>query len=146
MPHLLDTNIVSMLDPRRQAHAPELIAWLKRNGASLFLSVMTITEMDNGVLKLRREGKTDRANAIAGLVTAILTDFADRVLGVDLETARHVARLGELTYQQPVALPDLIIAATAARHGLIVLTRNMSDFGRLGVPVLNPFEQLPPDL
>ena len=42
--------------------------------------------------------------------------------------------------------PDLIIAATAARHGLIVLTRNKRDFSRLGVPVLDPFERLPPDI
>jgi hypothetical protein len=51
--YLLDTNIVSMLDPRRHVHAPALISWLRRNGASLFLSVMTIAEMDAGVLKLR---------------------------------------------------------------------------------------------
>jgi predicted nucleic acid-binding protein len=56
--YLLDTNIVSMLDPRRQQHAPELIQWLERNGASLFMSVLTITEMDAGVLKLRREGRS----------------------------------------------------------------------------------------
>ena len=144
--YLLDTNIVSMLDPRRHAHAPDLIAWMQRNGASLFLSVMTITEMDSGILKLRRKGKIERANEIAGLLTAILTDFADRVLTVDLDTARHVARLGELTYQQTVALPDIIIAATAARHGLVVLTRNMSDFGRLGVPARDPFVELPADV
>ena len=144
--YLLDTNIVSMLDQRRHAHAPELIAWMKRNGGSLYLSVMTITEMDAGVVKLRREGKPDRADQIAGLVTAILTDFADRVLAVDLETARHVARLGELTHRQAVELPDLVIAATAARHGLILLTRNMSGFSRLGVPARDPFVDLPTDV
>jgi len=144
--YLLDTNIVSMLDPRRRQHAPELIAWLDRNGASLFMSVMTIAEMDSGVLKLRREGKTERADEIARLVTAILTDFGDRVLAIDIETARHVARLGAATYQQPVALPDQIIAATASRHGLVVLTRNLSEFGRFSVPARDPFVELPPDV
>ena len=144
--YLLDTNVVSMLDPRRQEHAPKLIEWLSQNGASLFLSVMTVTEMDAGVLKLRREGKHERADQIAGLVTAILTDFADRVLAIDLETSRHIAKLGEATYRQPVALPDLIIAATAVRHGLIVLTRNMSEFGRLAVPAIDPLAKLPPDV
>src|SRR5712692_2418516 len=52
--YLLDTNIVSLLDPRRREHAPALVEWMERNGASLFLSVMTITELDAGVLKLRR--------------------------------------------------------------------------------------------
>lgn len=144
--YLLDTNIVSMLDPRRHVHAPALIEWLGRNGASLFLSVMTITEMDAGALKLRREGKTDRADEIAGLVATIIADFSERVLPIDIETARHLARLGELTHQQPVDLPDLIIAATAARHGLIVLTRNLREFGRLGVPATDPLAALPPDV
>jgi predicted nucleic acid-binding protein len=143
--YLLDTNIVSLLDPRRRDRVPALIEWLERNGASVFLSVMTVTELDAGVLKLRRENKVARADEIAGLVTAILTDFGDRVLALDIESARHVARLGAATYRQPVALPDLIIAATAVRHGLIVLTRNMSEFARLGVPARNPFVELPAD-
>jgi hypothetical protein len=66
-------------------------------------------------------------------------------LAIDLDTARHVARLGAMTYQQPVALPDLILAATAMRHGLVVLTRNMREFGRLGVPARDPFVELPDD-
>jgi predicted nucleic acid-binding protein len=143
--YLLDTNVVSMLDPSRRQHAPRLIEWLQRNGASLFLSVLTITEMDAGVLKLRRDGKHKRADEIGGLVNAILADFGNRVLTIDLETARHVARLSAATHRQPVALPDLIIAATAVRHGLVVLTRNMRQFGRLRVPAHDPFAELPPD-
>lgn len=144
--YLLDTNIVSMLDPRRQAHAAELIGWLERNGGSVFVSVVTITEMDAGVLKLRREGKTGRADELAALVSTILAEFDDRVLDIDVETARQVARLGELTYRQPVSLPDLIVAATAVRHGLTILTRNMREFGRLGLPALDPLEALPPEM
>lgn len=144
--YLLDTNVVSALDPKRHQHTPQLIDWLDRNGASLFLSVMTITEMDSGVLKLRRDGKTARADEISALVTSILAGFGDRVLPMDIETARHLARLGAETYQSTVPLPDLIIAATAARHGLTVLTRNMKDFGRLSVKALDPFVALPADV
>lgn len=143
--YLLDTNIVSMLDPRRHTHMPELIAWMERNGASLYLSVLSITELDAGVLKLRRARQPVRADAIATLVASILDSFADRVLPVDIETARHVARLGASTYRQPVALADLIIAATALRHGLVVLTHNMRDFSRLEVEARDPFVDLPPD-
>ena len=143
--YLLDTNVVSMLDPRRHAHAPALIEWLDRNGASLFLSVVTIAEMDAGVLKLRRERKSKRADELAGLVTSILTDFGDRVLPVDIETARHVARLGEQSHRQPISLSDLIIAATATRHGLVLLTRNMDEISRLGIAARDPFANLPPD-
>jgi predicted nucleic acid-binding protein len=64
--YLLDTNIVSMPDPRRHRHAPALIERLGRNGASLFLSMMTITELDVGALELRREGKVERCRDCAG--------------------------------------------------------------------------------
>jgi predicted nucleic acid-binding protein len=50
------------------------------------------------------------------------------------------------TFQQPVALQDLIIAATAVRHGLVVLTRNRWDFDRLSLKVIDPFVTLPPDV
>jgi len=143
--YLLDTNIVSMLDPRRHAQAPALIDWLSRNGASLFLSVMTVAEIDTGILKLRRKRKAKRAAELENLLTTILADFTDRVLPVDSDTARQIARLGELVYRQPIALPDLIIAATAVRHGLILLTRNMSELGRLGISARDPFVNLPPD-
>ncbi len=143
--YLLDTNVVSMLDPRRHGHAPALIDWLERNGSSLFLSVLTITAMDAGVLKLRRDGKTARADELSGLVQAILTDFDDRVLPVDTETARHVALLGERSHRQPIGLPDLIIAATAVRHGLVLLTRNMGELGRLAIQAHDPFVSLPAD-
>jgi toxin FitB len=141
--YLLDTNIVSMLDPRRHAQAPVLVDWLERNGSSLFLSVITITEMDAGILKLRRNRKTKRADQLAGLVASILTEFGERVLEVDIETARHVARLGEMAHRQPIALPDLIIAATAVRHGLVLLTHNMTELGRLGIAACDPLVELP---
>ena len=144
--YLLDTNIVSMLDPSRHQYAPELIAWLERNGAGLYISVITITEMEAGIFKLRRDNKKRRADQITGLLASILADFADRVLPVDIETARAIARLAAASYQNQVALPDLIIAATAVRHSLTVLTRNMADFGRLDVAAIDPFVALPPEL
>ncbi|HWG05668.1 MAG TPA: VapC toxin family PIN domain ribonuclease, partial [Beijerinckiaceae bacterium] len=87
--YLLDTNIVSMLDPRRHAQAPALIRWLDRNGASLFLSVMTTIEMHAGILKLRREGKSERAGQLEELFATILADFGERVLSIDTDTGRH---------------------------------------------------------
>jgi predicted nucleic acid-binding protein len=141
--YLLDTNIVSMLDPRRHGQATALLDWLDRNGASLFLSVISIAEMDAGILKLRREKKSERADELAGMVATIVSDFGERVLPIDIETARHVAHLGERTHRQPVALADLIIAATAVRHGLVLLTHNMNDIGRLGIVACDPFDELP---
>ena len=144
--YLLDTNIVSMLDPNRRNRHPELIDWLDRNGSHLFLSVMTIAEMASGVAKLRRDGNSERADDIALLVSAILAAFEDRVLPMDVATARQLARLGSENYKMQIELPDLIIAATAARHGLVVLTRNMKDFSRLSVKSIDPIVALPADV
>ena len=134
-----------MLDPRRHEHAPALIDWLNRNGASSFLSVMTVAEIETGVLKLRRERKAKRAAELENLLTTILADFSDRVLPVDSDTALQIARLDERVHRQPIALPDLIVAATAIRYGLMLLTRNMRELGRLGISVCDPFVDLPPD-
>ena len=56
-----------------------------------------------------------------------------------------LTRLGERTHRQPIALPDLIIAATAVRHGLVLLTRNLGEFGRLGIGASDPFVDPPQD-
>ena len=97
-------------------------------------------------MKLRRKGDPKRADDFALLLQGVLADFGDRVLAVDVETALQVARIGELVHQRQVDLPDIIIAATAARHSLTILTRNLSDFGTLNVPAIDPFAQLPPDV
>lgn len=144
--YLLDTNIISMLDTRRHAHAPHLVKWIDRNLKKLSISVITLTEMERGILKLRRKGDPKRADDFALLLQGVLADFGDRVLAVDVETALQVARIGELVHQRQVDLPDIIIAATAARHSLTILTRNLSDFGTLNVPAIDPFAQLPPDV
>ena len=57
----------------------------------------------------------------------------------------HIARLAEKTYRQPIPLADLIVAATAVRHGLTLLTYNTDDMGRLGIGARDPFAKLPPD-
>ena len=59
--YLLDNNIISLLDPRRQGGVPALVDWIERNGEHLYLSVITFLELETGILKLRREGKDKRA-------------------------------------------------------------------------------------
>src|SRR5262245_18182787 len=142
---LLDTNIISMLYPRRQAQAPALVDWIERNGVSLFLSMQTITEMDAGVLKLRRENKRERADELGELVAAILAEFRDRVLPVDIDTARNIARLAEKTYRRPIPPCRLDRCRHRAASWIDVLTRNMDEMGRLGIIARNPFAKLPRD-
>lgn len=143
--YLLDTNVVSVFDPRRQAYTPELVAWLDSNSQSTFMSVVSIMEVETGILKLRRQRKSKRASELSGLLATMVEAFRERLLPVDLETAMEASKLGESTFRQPVELPDLLIAATANRHGLILLTHNTAEFSRLSIPMLDPFTQLPPD-
>lgn len=140
---LLDTNIVSLLDHRRRDSAPELIQWLNRNGAALYLSAMTLAEMEAGILKLRRRGKARRASELTMLLERIVTDFGDRVLAMDALTAVTAARLAGQARPAVLELADLIIAATAKRHDLTLLTANEKHFRNLGIPAVNPLGGLP---
>ena len=144
--YLLDTNIISLLDPRRRPGAPELVDWLGRNGAALFLSAITLAELETGVVKLRREAKDARADEISRLIDGIEAEFVDRILPVESLVARTLPHIGARIFPQNIGWPDLIIAATAHVHRLTVLTRNVRHFEPTGVPVIDPFADLPPDL
>ena len=143
--YLLDTNIVSLLDPRRREGAGEIPAWIRRNGARLSLSAVTLMELEAGVLKLRREGKHKRADEYGGLRRAIVEDFAERVLSFDAAVALAAARLAEAARPAVIEWKDLVIAATAKVHGLTILTRNLRHFAPSGVSAIDPAIELPPD-
>src|SRR4051812_35864911 len=114
-----------MLDPRRRSEAQPVVSWMRRNGDALFLSAMTLTEMESGLLKLRREGKDKRAAEVTALIDRIEAAFGERILPMDAPVARAVARIGDLVRPRVIELADLIIAATAQVHGLTVLTNNV---------------------
>jgi toxin FitB len=143
--YLLDTNIVSLLDPRRHALHLGLVPWLRRNGAHLFSSVITLTELEAGILKLRRESKNKRADEFAVLRDEIISDFTHRVLPVSADVALAIAHLDEVARPQLIAMADLIVAATAKTHGFCVLTRNLRHFLPTGVPAIDPTLGLPAD-
>lgn len=144
--YLLDTNILSLLDPRRHADVPGLVPWLRRNGAHLFLSVITLTELEAGILKMRRESKDKRAAEFEALREAIQTDFADRILPFDTSAALTVAHLSETARPHVIELADLIAGATAQVHGLTVMTRNRRHFEPMGIPIFDPALGLPTDI
>lgn len=143
--YLLDTNIVSRLDPRRHDKARDLVAWIRRNGALLSLSVITLIEIETGILKLRREGQDRSADEYEALRRTIETDFGERVLAIDPVSALTMARLAEAIRPTVMDWKDLAIAATAKVHGLTVLTHNLRHFVPTGVPAHDPLDQLPPD-
>ena len=141
--YLLDTNVVSILDPRRRRESAGLVEWIERNGPVLFLSVATLLEMERGILKLRRNGNDQRADGLAFLLSGIIDHFGSRILAMDNAVALRIAKLDETARAFTPEMLDLIIGATAEVHGLLLLSRNVKHFQPMGVKVVDPFVELP---
>ena len=145
--YLVDTNVLSAGAPTKAVAAPALSAWMDSNSAGLFLSVVTVAEVEDGVAKSRRLGAHRKAERLLDWLETLLHLYGSRVLSIDLQTARCIGRLADRARGQGQApgLADLAIAATAQRHGWTVLTRNLMHFVPMGVPALDPFAALPAD-
>lgn len=134
---LLDTNVLSELRRRERTH-PKVAAWADAVQASdLFLSVITILEIEAGTLLLARRDKAQGAVLRAWIDGKVLPAFAGRILAVDTAIAQRCARL---PVPDPRAERDALIAATALVHRLKVVTRNVADFQPMGVELLNPWD------
>ena len=133
--YLLDTNVVSEL--RKPKPDRNVKRWARSAPPSaLFLSVITILELETGVLRVERRDARQGAALRAWLDTQVLPVFSDRILPIDTVVAQHRARL---PVPDPMADGDALIAATALVHGLTVVTRNTGDFIRAGVELLDPW-------
>lgn len=143
--YLVDTNIISAAAPSRKA-SRALVQWMDAHSDSLFLSVVTVTEIEDGIAKLRREGATRKSSDLAAWLETVLHLYDSRVLAFDTLTARIAGAMADRARGQGHApgFADIVIAATAQRQGLTILSRNLKHFEPLGVAVLNPFEVLPP--
>jgi toxin FitB len=141
--YLLDTNIVSLFDPRRAAEAATVVDWMREYDSLLFLSSITLTEIEAGILKLMRERKEARAGQLIALRDGLIADFGARLLPLDVEVALTVARLAEAVRPMVIERTDLIVAATARVHGFTVLTRNIRHFAPTGVAAIDPVSALP---
>ena len=103
---------------------------------SLFLSVLTLGEIRKGVAKLRAGRR--RARIAVWLETELPAWFEDRVLPIDAGVADEWGRL--MARPERIPAVDGLIAATALRHRLAVVTRNEADFAASGVEILNPWK------
>ena len=131
---LLDTDVLSAL--RRRERHPELAHWLAdQRTADLYLSAVTVGEIERGIIQQQRRDPPFARELVVWL-DRLLTWYGDRVLAVDVSTARRWGRLSGALGHESV---DLLIAATALEHGLTVVTRNVRHFKPAGVPVINPF-------
>ena len=120
---------------------------MDRNTAGLFLSVIAIAEVEDGIAKARRQGATRKVERLSDWLEALLHLYSIRIIPVDLKVARHMGQLADLARGkgQDPGLADVAIAATALQHGYTILSRNLRHFEPLGVPVLDPFLALPAD-
>lgn len=138
MTFLLDTNVVSEWTKPR----PDLgvVAWLaEADEDRIFISVITVAELRHGIERLSPGARRDRLDR--WLTEQVPVRFEARLLSVDAETANIWGRVmarGQAAGRSPGSL-DAFIAATALRHDLTLVTRNVRDFEMLGVRLVNPW-------
>jgi predicted nucleic acid-binding protein len=136
--YLLDTNVVSELRKIRIGKADRHVAnWADSIEASdMYLSVITIQELEIGVLLAERRDQAQGTIFRVWLNDHVLPAFAGRILAVDTTVA---LRSAQLHVPNPHPVRDGLIAATALVHGMTVVTRNLSDFAPTGVRAVNPW-------
>ena len=136
--YLLDTNVVSELRKASKGTAnPGVVAWAQAvPTSSLFISAITLMELELGVLLKERQDPAQGAVFRAWLDTHVVPAFAGRVLPID---DRVAVKCAALHAANPKPARDSLIAATALVHGMTVVTRNIADFEPMGVPLLNPW-------
>ena len=141
MMFVLDTNVVYELRKVRLGKADaNVAAWAQSvDAADLFVSAITIMELELGVLSIERKDTTQGAMLRSWLEQHVLPEFSARTLPVDTAVAQRCARLH---VPDKRGERDALIAATALVHGMTVVTRNVADFNLTGVPILNPWEAM----
>jgi predicted nucleic acid-binding protein len=139
---LLDTNVVSELRkaPAGRADAG-VVSWARSVAASsLYLSVLSVYELELGVLAKERQDLRQGTILRKWLNHHVLASFAGRILALDVDVA---LRSAVLNVPDRVSERDGFIAATALVHRMTVVTRNTADFRRTGVMLLDPWSARP---
>lgn len=139
MMYVLDTNVVSELRKVSTGKADaNVTAWAASvDAAALFVSAITIMELETGVLLVERRDAAQGAMLRTWLAQHVLPEFTERVLPVDTAVAQRCAKLH---VPDRCADRDALIAATALVHGMTVVTRNVADFVATGVALFNPWD------
>ena len=137
--YILDTNVVSEIRKIRLGKADKFVSqWSDSvNTAELYLSVITLQELEIGVLLAEYRNPAKGALLRGWLNKQVIPAFSGRILPVDTAV---VIRSAKLHVPNPRPVRDGLIAATALVHGMTVVTRNISDFASCGVALINPWE------
>ncbi len=142
--YLVDTNVLSARAPNR-AQAAGLVSWMERSSSLLYISVITIAEVESGIAKAKRSSASVKAARLEAWLDTILHIYSPRILLLDLDAAKMLGRLADqaLAAGHSPGWADLAIAATAKVREFTVLTRNTRHFRAIGVATHDPFEKLP---
>jgi predicted nucleic acid-binding protein len=135
--YILDTNVVSELRKAKKANQ-NVTKWAQPlPSTTLYISVISILELEIGILLIERRDKEQGAILRTWMGRHVLPTFSGRILAIDTAVAQRCATLH---VPNPRSDRDALIAATALVHDLTVATRNVADFDGMGVGVLNPWE------
>jgi len=138
--YLLDTNVVSELRKVGDGKADaNLTKWVRgQNPNELFISAITILEIERGILSIQRRDAAQGSRLRGWMDSRVRPEFAERILPVDDAVATRCAHL-HIPDRRNEA--DALIAATALVHGLTVVTRNIQDFYDTGAIVIDPWQE-----
>lgn len=139
--YLVDTSLISALAPGKPPVRQDVANWLRSNTDQLFLPCIALAEIEQGICKLRRQGGKPRADALTRWLDELVLFYGRRVLAFDVVAARLAGQIADnaTAAGQHPGFADIAIAAIAAQHELIVLTRNLRHFAGLGVLHSDPF-------
>ncbi len=142
---LVDTNVISAISAIVTVKNENVRGWLETQSATLFLSVITVAEIESGIAKAAREGSSKKAGQLTAWLESVLHLYGDRILPVTTEVARLAGRLSDAARASSVSpgFADILIAATARNAGLTILTRNTRHFAPMGIAVLDPWHSRP---
>lgn len=137
--YLLDTNVISELRKAKNADA-NVLAWAQQADASqLYISVITILELEQGILLKERKDRRQGAQLRAWFTDHVMPAFSNNVLPVDTAVALRCAKLH---VPDPRSERDALIGATAIAHQMPLITRNTQDFQHMpDIILVNPWSQ-----
>jgi predicted nucleic acid-binding protein len=134
MRYLIDTNVISEL-PKRKPNAA-VIEWLKAtNQSQLYLSCITIGEIQTGVFKLAKRDEV-AGRSLQIWLNSLTSDYQEQIISIDLETCEKWACLMAIDSTNAI---DSMIAAQASQLSMTLVTRNTKHFEMFGISLFNPF-------
>lgn len=144
---LVDTDVLSAGALSKAQSVPALLEWMDRNSERLYVSVITVAEIEDGIAKSRRQGALRKAAGLREWLETLVHLYSSRILPFDLPAARIAGALsdGARGRGHTMGFADLAIGAIAECHNLTILTHNLKHYAQLGVAAHDPVRDLPPE-